>query len=55
MFELMLAISLGFYLLKWTGKVFEKPKKKSPEKEFGEALAKYLEKGVRVRTDGDKN
>lgn len=31
-----------------------KPKpEKSPEKELGEALTKYLSKGVKVRTDKD--
>lgn len=54
MFELMLAITVGFYLLKWTGKIFEKPEKKSPEEEFGKALAKYLESGVKIKAGDDK-
>lgn len=41
-------------LRSFTGEVFKKPKPKSPEKELGEALTKYLEKGVIIRTAPDK-
>ena len=41
-------------LRSFTGEVFKKPKPKSPEKELGEALAKYLEKGMIVRTAPEK-
>lgn len=41
-------------LRSFTGEVFKKTKPKSPEKELGEALTKYLEKGVIIRTAPDK-
>jgi hypothetical protein len=43
----LIAIGVAFYL--FTKSFFEKPEEVSVEKKLGEALIKYLEKGVRVR------
>jgi hypothetical protein len=49
-FFLMIIIVLWL----WTDAVFKKPKAKTPEQQLGDALAKYLESGVRIRTEASK-
>lgn len=53
MFALSFSLTMGLILLLWTQEVFfpKKKKPKSPEQELGDALAKYLEKGVKVRME----
>lgn len=48
--EIALLLFAGFVVL-WTKEIFfpEKPKPKSPEAKLGEALANYLEKGIKIR------
>ncbi|MGP1383703.1 MAG: hypothetical protein ACTS2F_09095 [Thainema sp.] len=51
---LLFLIVIAIVLRSFTGEVFKKPKPKSPEKELGEALTKYLEAGVIIRTAPEK-
>lgn len=45
--EPLIAIGVVFYF--FTRSFFVKPPEKSEEEKLGEALVKYLEKGVKVR------
>lgn len=47
MAEILITIGIVLYL--FTQDVFAKPKSKSEEEKLGEALTKYLEKGVIIR------
>ncbi|WP_187329436.1 hypothetical protein [Halomicronema hongdechloris] len=51
--EIVIVCIIVLYI--WTKEVFKPPKQKSVEEQLAEALKKYLEKGVKIRSGDDKS